>query len=198
MALNAAKVLVGSPDQQATTGAIYTGSIVSGNSIPTTFDAAETLIGSMMSSGYVSEDGLELSSDMSVTELREWGRNVVRKVIDTYDNTISWSLIQMDEASWKQALGNDYVTKVAATTTHGEQLHIKMGAHLAPEQSWAFRMKDGDAKIIIFVCRGQITTLESMTFNATEAIAIPVQLSCYDDGTGETVHVFIDDGKKTA
>lgn len=195
MALDAAKVLIGTADQQTTTGAIRSGDIVS--TIPTTFAAAETAANALADSGYVSEDGLEMGNDLSTNDIREWNRNVIRKVLDTFDNTFTWSLIQFDEASWKQALGDEYVDKTAATTTHGEQLHIKLGAHLSPIRSWAFLLKDGDTRVIIFVTRGQITTLDSITFNATDPVAIPVTLSCYDDGTGETCHIFVDDGQKT-
>ena len=196
MALDAAKVLIGTADQQNTTGAIRNGDIVS--TVPTDFATALAAANALGDSGYVSEDGLEMGNDISTADIREWNHNVIRKVLDTFDNMLTWSLIQFDEASWKQALGADYVEKVAATADHGEQLHVKLGAHLAPVQSWAFMLKDGDTRVIIFVPRGQITTLDSITFNATEPVALPVTLSCYDDGTGETCHIFIDDGKTTS
>ena len=193
MALNAAKVLIGTADQQATTGAIRNGAVLT--TIPTTFAEAQAAIDAMANSGYVSEDGLELSNDMSTTEIREWNRNIVRKLLDTYDGTIKWSLIQQDEQSWKQAIGDEYVTKTEATGEAGEQLHIKLGAHLAQPQAYGFAMKDGDARIIVLVPNGQITTLDSISFNATNAIMLPVTLSCYDDGSGNSIHIFIDDGQ---
>lgn len=196
MPLNAAKVLVGSPDQQATTGAIRTGDVLT--TIPTTFAEAQTAIDAMSDSGYVSEDGLELSTDMSTADIREWGRNIVRKMLDSYDGTIGFSLIQSDEASWKQAIGDEYVDKTDATKEHGEQLHIHMGAHMAPAKSWGFAMKDGDAKVIIIVPNGQVTTLDTITFNASEAIALPVTVSAYDDGSGDSIHVYLDDGVVSA
>ena len=196
MPLNAAKVLVGSPDQQSTTGAIRTGDVLT--TIPATFAEAQTAIDAMEDSGYVSEDGLELSTDMSTADIREWGRAIVRKLLDSYDGTIGFSLIQSDEASWKQAIGDEYVEKTAATIDHGEQLHVKMGAHMAPPKSWGFAMKDGDAKVIVIVPNGQVTTLDAITFNASEAIALPVTVSAYDDGTGNSIHIFLDDGVVSA
>ena len=85
-------------------------------------------------------------------------------------------------------------TTTAATTTKGEQLHIKMGAHLPEPQSWAFMMKDGDARIIIVVPRGQVTTLDTITFSANSAVSLPITITCLDDGTGESIHIFVDDG----
>ena len=195
MALNAAKVLVGTADQQSTTGAIRSGAVVS--TIPATFAAANTAASALDDSGYVSEDGIELTTDISTTEIREWNRNVVRKVLDSFDGTIKLTLIQCGYEEWCQAIGAENVTRTAATSSAGEQLHIKLGAHLPKEQSWAFMMKDGDARIIIFVPRGQVTTLDAITFSATEAVALPIEIDCLDDGTGDSIHIFIDDGITT-
>lgn len=196
MALDAAKVLVGTADQQSTTGAVRSGAVVS--TIPTTFALAETAANTLTASGYVSEDGMELTNDISTAEIREWNRSIVRKVLDTFNGEITLTLIQSDYESWCQALGSEYVTRTAATSTKGEQLTISMGAHLAPVQSFAFMLKDGDTRIIIFVPRGQVTTLDTITFNATEAIALPITVSCYDDGTGNSIYIFVDDGKMTS
>ena len=198
MSLDAAKVLIGTADQQSATGAIRNGAAIERANIPTTFQAAETLLGTLNDAGYVSEDGVELGNDLSTNDIREWNHAIVRKVLDSFDNTLSWSYIQFDADSWKQALGEAYVTETAATTTHGAQMHIKMGAHLAPVMTWGFAMKDGDTRVIIIVPRGQVTTLDSITFNATDAVALPITLSCYDDGTANTVHIYVDDGKTTS
>lgn len=196
MTLDAAKVLVGAPDQQQTTGAIRTGDVLT--TIPGTFDEAKAVLDAMTGSGYVSEDGVELSQDMSTADIREWGRNIVRKMLDSFDGTVAFTLIQADEEGWKQAIGDEYVTKKAATSTRGEQLHVKMGAHLAPAKSWGFAIKDGDARVIVLIPNGQVTTLDTITFSATEAIALPITVSAYDDGTGNSIHVYTDDGVVSA
>lgn len=197
MSINAAKVLVGTADQQTTTGAIRSGDLVT--TVPADFTAAATAAASLTTnSGYVSEDGLELSTDLSVSDLKEWNKSTVRKVLDTFDGTITFSLIQQDYESWCQAVGSENVTKVAANAQHGEQLKVAMGAHMAPEQTYAFMLKDGDAAGIIWVPRGQITAMDSITFSATDAIALPLTLSAYDDGTGNSIYLFIDDGQKVS
>ena len=196
MSLNAAKVLVGTADQQSATGAVRTGDVIA--TAPTTFTAADTAVTAMTASGYVTEEGVQLTNDISTTDIIEWNRSVVRKVLDTFNGEISLTLMQMDYESWCQALGSEYVTKTNATTTHGEQLTIAMGAHLAPERSFGICMKDGDARVLIVVPRGQVTTLDSITFSATEAISLPITISCYDDGTGNSIYIFVDDGVKTS
>ena len=60
-------------------------------------------------------------------------------------------------------------------------------------------MKDGDARMKVLVPNGQVTTLDSITFVANDAIKLPVTVSCYDDGTGtgDSITIYTDDGIKT-
>lgn len=193
MALDATAVYIGLADQTSVSGAISSGALV--QTIPATFADAVTAASSFTASGYVSEDGLTLSTDYSTTDVKEWNGATVRKLLESFDGTLAFSLIQTDEEGWSQAFGAENVTATAATASHGKQLHIALGTHLPEPKSWCFKMKDGDAKFLIFVPNGQITAVDDITFNATEAIALPCTLSCYDDGTGESIHIFTDDGK---
>ena len=81
-------------------------------------------------------------------------------------------------------LGEESVSKVAATNEHGEQLHIKLGAHLPRPQAWALRMKDGDMRMLILIPNGQVASGIEITFAANEAIGLPIEISANDDGTG--------------
>lgn len=193
MTINASKVLVGTADQ-STTGAVLSGDLVATADIPTTFTAANTLLGKLTGSGYVSSDGLTLSTEYSTADISEWNGATVRKVLESFDGTLSFGLIQMDYESCCQAFGVENVTKVVGSKTSGEQLHIKMGAHLPERRTWAFAMKDGDARIIIVVPNGQVTALDDLTFTATEPVTLNVTVSAYNDGTGDSIHVFVDDG----
>lgn len=192
MATDAKKVFIGLADQSSTTGALARGDVLT--TIPADFTAAQTAIASFTMSGYISEDGASLSTSVSTTDIREWNRAAVRRLLEEFDGTITLTLIQLDEESAIQCFGKDNVTKVAANTTHGEQLHIKLGAHLGEQQAWALRMKDGDAKFIALVPNGQVTSGVDITFAANSAINLPITISANDDGTGESIHIYTDDG----
>ena len=68
MAIDATKVLVGAPDQSATVGAV--------NYAPTNTtlpqDASSTLGTGWTKCGYVSEDGLVISTDYGTKEIKDW------------------------------------------------------------------------------------------------------------------------------
>lgn len=196
MGTDAKKVFIGLADQSKTTGALQRGAVLT--TIPADFAAAQTAITSWSSSGYVSEDGASLSTSISTTDIREWNRQTVRRLLEEFDGTITLTLIQLDEESAKQCFGADSVTKVAANSTHGEQLHIKLGAHLDESHGWALRMKDGDAKFIVLIPNGQVTSGVDITFAANSAINLPITISANDDGTGESIHIYTDDGVTSA
>lgn len=195
MGINANKVFVGLADQSSTVGALSRGTALS--TIPADYTAAATAIANFTSSGYISEEGATLTTNISVTKLREWNRAAVRQLLEDFDGNISLTLIQLDEEGAKQAFGTSNVTKTAATSTHGEQLRIALGAHIEAPQAWALRVKDGDAKCIVLIPNGQVTSGATITFSANEAISLPVTIDA-NDVNGQSIYVYFDDGQKSS
>ena len=182
-------VRVGAPDQKVT-GAIKHAPV--GTALPDLTDitkAAVTLNTAFTGDEYVSEDGLTLSPSRSTTEIKDWSGSTVRKVLESFDGTLAWTMI---------AFGADHVTTAAATTTHGAQVKAALGAYLPEEQAWVFLMKDGDARIVIAVPDGQITEVGEVTFASNNAVGWNVTLSCYPDAAGNSIYIMTDDGVVTA
>lgn len=194
MGINAKEVFIGLADQSTTTGALCRGAVIAGSSVPADIDAAITAISGFTSSGYVSEDGATLTTDISTTDLKEWNKNTVRRLLDSFNGTVSLTLIQLDEEGAKQCFGADNVTVTAATSTKGTRMKIAIGASLPEPQAWALRMKDGDARMLVLIPNGQVTSGVEITFVANDAIKLPVTISANDDGTGHSMYIFTDDG----
>lgn len=189
MALDKSNVLVGTPDQ-LTTGAIAKAPI--GTALPT--DAVTALGSAFVAGGYVSEDGLKLTPSISTSDIRDWSGSLVRRIIQTFDGTLSWNMLQTDAESLKVAFGEANVTATAATSSHGNQLSVSLNATLPERASWAFSMKDGDHRIRVVVPDGQVTTVGEVSFTAGGAIVWPVTLSCYPDSSGNCIYIYTDDG----
>ena len=193
---NTAKVYIGTLEQSSTTGALMRGPVIT--TIPADFTAALAAIAGFDSAGYMSDDGPTLTTELGTNELREHNGALVRKPLQSFDATLNGNVIQADYDGWCMLVGEENVTRVAANTSHGEQLHIKLGAHLSEPQAWALRIKDGDYRMIVLIPNGQLTSEIEITFNASDPIGLPIEISGYDDGTGETVHIYTDDGVKTS
>ena len=181
MAVDASKVLVGTPDQ-LTTGAILCAPL--GTTLPDLDDITPkqvTLDEAFVDAGYANEDGA-----------------VVRNLLDEFNGTITFTLIQTDEAALKMAFGDGYVTASAATSEHGNQLKARIGARLPDAKSWVFKMKDGRARMLIVVPNGQVTSVDEVTFNATDPIGWAVTISCYPGADGDSIIILTDDGQTVA
>lgn len=189
MTTDATRVLIGAPDQIGT-GAILSAPL--GTELPT--NARVPLDAKFIGSGYVAQDGVALTPDYSTTDIADWSGSIVRRVLETFTGEIAWSHIQFDETSLRNAFGDLHVTVTPATTTTGEQIAVRIGAHLPDPKSWVFKMKDGRNLIRVVVPNGQVTAVDEMVFNKSNAIPLPVTLSCYPDEAGESIYILTDDG----
>ena len=101
MAVDAKKIFIGLPDQ-ATTGAILTAPVNS--TLPT--NAADTIDAAFVDSGYVTEDGVNVSPTWNTNKLHDWSGANVRTMLDSFEGQVSFSLMEMlDEQSVKQHIG---------------------------------------------------------------------------------------------
>lgn len=192
--LDANKVYLPAPDQSPTTGAVNTAA--TGTVAPT--DAKTALPSTWTSSGYIGPDGLSMSISKSFTDILDWSQSMVRRALSNYTGRLSMSVMQIDEDSAKLMFGDSNVTHTAATSgssAHGDQLKIAIGSDVPPVKSFCFNMKDGDARVRVYVPRGQVTEMGDVQFVPSAAHMIPITIDTYDDGTGHSIYVFYDDGK---
>ena len=188
-------VRVGAPDQKVT-GAIKRAPL--GTAIPTLADITKAAVNvnqAFTGDEYVSEDGLTLAPNISTADIKDWSGATIRKLLDAFDGTLSWTMISTNKNALGIAFGDSNVTFVTASTSHGNQTMAALGAYLPEEQAWVFLMKDGDARIVIAVPDGQITTVGEVTFRSNTAVAWPVTLSCYPDSSGNSIYIMTDDGQ---
>lgn len=196
MALNSKEIIIALADQK-TTGAALAGPIIT--DVPEDFTAALAAINGFTATGYLGEDGIALSTSISTTDFKEMNRATVRKGLDDFTGTVTYTELQlMDEDVLKRKFGDSNVTVTPATREAGKQIHVKIGANLAPEQAFAWKLKDGDARVIILICKGQVTNGLDATFAANSMASVPTEVTAYDDGTGYSIHIYFDDGQKMA
>lgn len=191
MALNAKKVFAPAPDQSPTTGAVAVAA--EGTARPTT--ARQVLSDAWDDSGYVSEDGISVSINRSTTPIRDWSKAAIRNLLTEFGGSIAVSFLQVDAFAAGRMFGESNVTVVPASNAAGEIMTIGIGAELPPVEAWCFSMKDEDARIRVCVPRGQMTTVNQIDFKPDAGNIIGGELTCYDDGTGNSIYFIYDDGE---
>lgn len=194
MAIDATKVLVGAPDQSATVGAVNYAP--TNTTLPT--DASSALGQGFTKCGYVSEDGLVISTDYGTKQIKDWSKSTVRTLLDEFTGEVTFSFIQTDYESLCAIFGTENVVKTDATSSHGTQITVKIGAHIAGAKAYVFNMKDGNAKVRVVLPNATPTLNGDLTFNAGDAINWSVKLTCGADVNGESIYIYTDDGVASA
>ncbi|WNM65687.1 major tail protein [Arthrobacter phage Vulpecula] len=190
MSVDATNVLTGAPDQ-LTTGPIL--SAPRGAVLPS--GLADPIAPEFKDSGYIGEDGLTLTPERSTEAIKDWSGAIVRQILTEFGTTLAWAHLETNEESLKNYFGDDNVTVEAATASEGKRIAAKLAATEMPRKSYLFKIKDGDARVLIVVPDGQVTETGEVSFVKSGAVLWPVTLTTYPDKDGVNVYVFLDDGQ---
>lgn len=162
-----------------------------GTALPTY--PAEELDEAWKEVGDVTDAGITLATNKSVTNLRNWA-NVIKRVIMTeHSETIQAPIMDTTEESLKTVVGEGNVTSTAATSTHGKIVSVNLSdGDLPPEEAFLWLMKDGDAMIAIGCTNGQVSSVDNVTFAPGNAITWTPTITAM----GEGFQLIMDDGVK--
>lgn len=153
-----------------------------GSTLPT--DATTALDTSVFTClGYVSESGVENANDLTVSDIKAWGGNIVYRSLTELNDTFKFALIESENMDvLKTVYGNDNVT----TTASGD-IQIDVIAEDPQELVWVFELalRGGLAKRII-IEDGAVTARDAITYNDSDAIAYSITVSAYPDADGKT------------
>ncbi|MFF5455567.1 hypothetical protein ACFY40_30720 [Streptomyces sp. NPDC012950] len=189
MATNSANVLAGKP---LATGGVLVAPV--GSTAPT--NATTALDAAFKALGYVGEDGLTEAAERSTDKIKAWGGDVVKVVQTDYAVTYSLTLIETLNADvLKTVHGSGNVTTTAATVSSGTLHAVKLNSDTLPRQAFVFEVKDGDARIRIYVPQGQITEVGEVTYSDEDVVSYEVTVEAFrDSALGANAIKYIDDG----
>ena len=188
MANTASNVVAGVP---LATGGILIGDTTA--TAPTT--AAGTLTG-YAAAGYIGEDGVTETNERSTDRIRAWGGDTVKVVQTEHNVSYQFTFLETLNRDVLEAVyGEDNVTTTAATASTGTLHEVQVNASTLPHKSYVFEVKDGDAKIRIYVPDGQITEVGDITYSDSEVIGYQVTVEAFADELGNKAYKYLDDGK---
>ena len=147
-----------------------------GTALPTSL--ATTLPTDWVHVGDVSDTGITLAFNKSVTNLKNWA-NVIKRAIQTdHSETIQSPIMDTTAEVFKTVFGDDNVVTASSKTT------VSLSdADLPDQEAYLWVMKDGDDMIMIGCTHGQVSAVESVTFAPGSAINwTPTITAIGDDG----------------
>lgn len=167
--------------QVATTGGAY--HAPTGTTLPTTAPAVLNAAFLANEVGYISEDGVTQTIDEDVEQIRAWQNgDIVRTVQTSHALTYAFTMIETNEAVLAAYYGTDNVADGVVEVKAGQ----------GDRGSWVFEVLDGDTHIRIVVPDGQVTERGDVEFVNGNAIAYPLTITCYPDGSAVKAYQYID------
>lgn len=180
MPINQEAVLVGAPYQTSTVGAVAYAATTA--TLPT--DASTALTG-FTHCGYISEDGITLSTEYGTESIKDWSLAKIRTILTEFTGTITFTFCQTSLEELQAIFGSDHITESSG------KIAVAMGPHMAPARAYVFNMKDGDERLRIVVPNGQITLDGDISFTASAPINWSVSIDCGSDDSGENIYFYL-------
>jgi len=187
MANSAANVVAGVP--------LATGGILIGDLTAAEPSTAVSALTGFTAAGYIGEDGVTETNERSTDRIRAWGGDTVKVVQTEHNVSYQFTFLETLNADVLKAVyGEDNVTTTAATISTGTLHEVAINSATLPHQSYVFEVKDGDAKIRIYVPDGQITEVGDVTYSDSEVIGYQVTVEAFADELGNKAYKFLDNG----
>lgn len=142
--------------------------------------------------GDVSDAGITLTFDKSTTNLRNWANQLKRTVLTEHAETVQAPIMDTTKEVLETVLGEGSVTETAASSTHGKLYKASLTqSSLPPEEAYLFLMKDDDDAIALGCTKGQITSMDAITFAPGATINWVPTITALDEGW----QIILDDGQ---
>lgn len=188
------ELFAGSPSGINVYGGIYF--LPLGTPIPT--DAVTALDEDAVHLGFVSEDGITITTDRSGDPTIAWGGDKVAYLQSSFG--ISWKLkfLQFFNADVARlAYGEANVAEIAASATHGKQMVIKQNSQPLDFGCFVIDSFYGKKKVREVAPYAQPSELGDLTLVHSELSAIEATIELYPDDDGNSGYRYTDDGIKT-
>ena len=144
---------------------------------------SETLANAWVKVGDVTDAGITLAFSKSTTNLKNWANKIKRVIMTDHSETIQSPIMDTTEEALKTVVGDDNVTVTAASGSHGKKVAVNLSDGELPEpEAYLWLMKDGDDMIAIGCTKGQINSVENVTFAPGSGITWTPTITAMDDG----------------
>lgn len=182
-----------------TTGSILWAPL--GTALPTTSyaDLDGTASTGFADLGFADENGLKQKETRSTTDVFVWGGDLAGTLQDKYDRTMTFRLMQFANTEvLKASFGISNVSVVAATSTHGKEIAVKLNPKLLDTRSWVFDGFYQDQLVRIVIPIGRVVTVGDIDMTHKSYMTIECTLKAYPDSNKNHGYLYLNDGQKTA
>lgn len=147
-----------------------------GTALPTTL--SQEIPSTWTHVGDVTDAGITLALNKSVTHLRNWANIVKRSIVTEHTETIQSPIMDTTPEVFETVFGS---YNVEATSGNGVAVNLSDGDLPSPE-AFLWVMKDGDDMMAIGCPYGQVTAVDNVSFTPGAAINWTPTITAQGDG----------------
>lgn len=151
-------------------------------------DATTALAAAFASLGYISEDGLTVTNELTVEDTTAWGGDIVLSNQTGKANRFKAMLIEAKNVDVLKAVHGD--ANVSGALSTGITVNVNSAEQAAA--SWVVDMvlRDGALKRIV-IPNGKITAIEDVTYSDSAAVGYDITITAMPDSSGNTSYEYI-------
>jgi hypothetical protein len=162
-------------------------------------DATSPLPESAIHLGFVSEDGVTITTDRSGDATIAWGGDKVAYLQSSFGISWNFTLLQFfNENVARLAYGDGNVASIAASSEHGNQLVIQQNSKPLDLGAFVIDSFYGRKKVRELAPYVRPTEIGDLTFVHTDLSSVETTLELFPDNNGNAAYRFTDDGEKSA
>ncbi|MGV0042019.1 hypothetical protein [Mycobacterium colombiense] len=188
---NVNNVVLPSPKDLPSVGGIWVGPLTA--AVPGADFAIDPL---MNHTGFIGSDGFDDKEDRSTKAIYDWGGDTIAKPQENFGKTATFTLLEfLNPTVAKLAYKSTNVTATAATSSHGNQLAIKVTSDTLDMQTFLVdTFSPGGKRVQQFYPLGRIESKDTMKWARTDVLAHRVTVFFLPDTTGTYCYIRTDDG----
>lgn len=138
--------------------------------------------------GYISEEGVTNSNEITVEDIKAWGGDIVDSNETEFADKFQFTMIESTNVSALKAVYND--GKVTGTFATG--IKVSVGSITHQEKAWVFDMiLKSSSTMRLVLPRAKVVALGDITYVDGGVIGYNVTLAAYPDSTGHTHYKYI-------
>lgn len=184
MTITTDDVLIGAPDRSDEEGVVGYAYTATANASDLPESTSADLPTSANDLGFVSEDGVTITTDRSVEVIRDWNLDDIRMLLTEHSATITFTIISWTVAGLKAYFGDSNVTETE------DEIVVKINAREISNRAWIFNLKDLDRKRRVVIPNGALESQGDLVFVKGEQTPLEITIRALVDADGEKIYIY--------
>lgn len=145
-------------------------------------DAKTALLPAYTDFGYISDDGIEVTTENGVETIKDWNLDDVAWTQKSNECSLKFRVLQLNAETAKMQFGAANVT-LTGTAPNQTVTKVRYTGEMLKAQQWAFLMEDLNGPMILDIADGTCTGMQGFKLKKNVVIGFDIELKLRKDPT---------------